>query len=66
MDLPTKQRPTDIANRLVVASGEGGGNGLGVWDWQMQTITFRMNKQWILLYSTENYTNSPGKHHEER
>ena len=33
MDLPTKQRPTDIANRLVVASGEGGGNGLGVWDW---------------------------------
>ena len=47
MDLSTKQKQTDIENRLVAASGLGGGerDGLGDWGWQMQAITFKMDKQ---------------------
>ena len=37
----------DIENRFVVAKGEGGWEreGLGIWDYQMQTIIYRMDKQ---------------------
>ena len=37
--------------------GEGGQGkvGLGVWGQQMQAIIYRMNKQKVLLYCTENY-----------
>ena len=37
----------DIENRLVVAKVGGARewDGLGVWSWQMQTITFSMDKQ---------------------
>ena len=35
---------TDIENRLVVASGREGG-GWGVWEKQMQTIIYRVDKQ---------------------
>ena len=42
-------RPTDVENRLVVATWEEGGgrewDGLQVWCWQMQNITLRMHKQ---------------------
>ena len=41
----TDSQTIDI--RLVVAKGDQGRkrDGLGVWGWQMQTITFRMDKQ---------------------
>ena len=46
MNLFTKQKQT---HRLVVAMGDGKGmreqDGLGFWNQQMQTITFRMDKQ---------------------
>ena len=34
-------------NKLVVAKGDGGREteGLGVWDWQMQTVTFGKNNK---------------------
>ena len=34
-------------NTLVVAKGDGGRetDGLGVWDWQMQTVTFGKNNK---------------------
>ena len=39
-------RLIDIENRFVVAKGWGRERvGLGVWGWEMQTITFRMDKQ---------------------
>ena len=52
---------TDIENGLVVAKREvgRGGFGLGVWDKQMQTITYRMNEQQGLLFSTGNYIQYP-------
>ena len=34
--------------------GRGGRDGLEVWNWQMQIITYRMDKQQGLLYSTGN------------
>ena len=38
---------TDTEIRLVIAKGEVGRerDGLTVWGWKMQTITFRMDKQ---------------------
>ena len=46
---PIYETETDsqTENRLMVAKGEWGRerDGLGVWGWQMQTITFRMEKQ---------------------
>lgn len=38
----------------------GEGDGLRVWGSQMQPITFRMDKQGPMVYSTENWTQSPG------
>ena len=51
----------------MVAKGERGvrGDGLGVWGWKIQTIIFRMDKQWVLLYSTWNYIQSLGTEHDE-
>ena len=34
-----------MLHRLVVAKREGVGGGLGVWDEQMKTIIYRMDKQ---------------------
>ena len=36
-----------------------GRDGLGVWGWQMQTITLRTDKQQVLMYGTENYVQYP-------
>ena len=43
-----RNRLKDIENRLVVAKGEGEGSGMDgeFGGWQMQTITFKMDKQW--------------------
>ena len=40
-----RNRLTDIENRFAVTKGVGGwgGNGLGVWDEQMQTSIYRMD-----------------------
>ena len=45
---PTRQKQTHRQeNRLVVVAGEASKkrDGMRVWGWQMQTITFRMHKQ---------------------
>ena len=54
-----------LENRLVVAKAEGewGRDRLGVWDQQMQTIIYRMDKQKVLLYSTGNYIQYPVINH---
>jgi hypothetical protein len=48
----------------VVDKGEQGRetDGLGVWGWKMQTITFRMDKQ-TLMYSTGNCIQYPVIYH---
>ena len=48
MILSTKQKQImDMESRLVVAGGERREwDGQGVWGWQMQTLTFGMDKQW--------------------
>ena len=51
---------TDVENRLVVAKGKG--EGLGVWDQQMQTIIGWINNK-VLLYSTGNYIQYPVINH---
>ena len=44
-----------MGSRLVLASGERGGSGMDrVLGWWMQTVTFRMIWQWVLLYITGN------------
>lgn len=37
----------------MVAKGEAGGGGIEteIWDYQMQTSTYRMDKQHVLLYN---------------
>ena len=48
MNLSTKQKQTPRHRKqTVVAKGEGewGKDGVGVWDQQKQTITYRMDKQ---------------------
>ena len=41
-----KQKQTHIDNRLVVVKrGQWGRDGLGVWNQQMQTTIYRMDKQ---------------------
>ena len=47
MNLSTKKNKViNMENRLLAKGQEGREqDGLGVWDWQMQTITFRMDKQ---------------------
>ena len=41
-------------------------DGQGVWDGLMQTIMFRMDKQWVLLYRTGNYVQSLEMDHDGR
>ena len=56
-----QKRLTDTENRLVGREGDG----LGVWDQQMQTITVRTityNK--VILNSTRNYIQSHGTDHD--
>ena len=45
MYVQNTNRLTDIENRLVVAKAGGGREGLRVWDYRMQTIVNRMDKQ---------------------
>ena len=46
MNFYETETDTVIENRAVVAKGEGRmGGGLGVWDWQMQTIIYTIDKQ---------------------
>ena len=65
MNLQNRNRLTAIENRLVVAKGEER-DRLGVWDYQMQTIIYKMDKQQVLLCSTGKYIQySVIKHNEK-
>ena len=47
MNLPTEQKQTQRHVELTCGC-QGGGeeqDGLGVWGWQMETITFKMDTQ---------------------
>ena len=63
--LQNRNRLTDIENRLVVAKGSGKGRGVnwefGVSRCQLLHLEWINNK--VLLYSTENYIQSPGINH---
>ena len=66
-------RLTDTDNRLVVAKGKGVQErvGLGVCDYQMQTIYKGWINNKVLMYSTENYIqytviNHNGKEYRKR
>ena len=52
-----RNKLTDIEKRLLVAKvdGERERTGLEVWDYQMQTIIYRMDKQQVPIDSTGNY-----------
>ena len=62
MDLSIKQTH-GCREQTCGCQGEGKRewDGLGVWDWQMQTVTFRMDKQWGPVYSTGNHIQCLGE-----
>ena len=43
--LQNRNRLTDMKNRLMVTKGEAGRNKLGVWGKQIQTPTYKIDKQ---------------------
>ena len=55
--MQNRNKLTDIENRLVVAKGDGEEErtALGVCDYQVQTIIYRMDKQQSPIDSTGNY-----------
>ena len=63
--LQNRKRLTDIENRLVVATGEGGGRGMN-WEFEVGRCKL-LHVEWInnkvLLNSTGNYIQSPGTNH---
>ena len=69
MNLSIKQKQTYRHREQTCSCQRAGGrewDGLGIWGLQMQTITYRMDKQQGLLYSRGNYiqyhvTNHNGK-----
>ena len=68
INLSTKQRLTDIENRLVVAKGEGRGSGM---DWEFGVNRCKLlHWGWIsnkvLLHSTGNSIQSLGREQEGR
>ena len=54
MCIQDKNRLTDIEKRIVTKE-QGRGDKL-VWDWQIQTTIYKIDKQQGFTYSTENYT----------
>ena len=61
MNLSMKKKHTHRENRPVVAKWveRQGRDRLLVWDWQMQTIIFRMDNNKLLLNNTGNYIQYP-------
>ena len=62
INLSTKQKYTVTENRLVVAKGDGKGSGM---DWELRVSRCKLlHLEWIsnevLVYSTEDYIQSPG------
>ena len=46
MNLFTKQKQTDIENKLIITKKGLGGNKLGIWDQQIQSTIYKIdNKQ---------------------
>ena len=65
MNVSTKQKQTDVDNRLVVAKGDGGGGGM---EWEFGICRCKLlYREWInnkvLLYSTGNYIQYPVINH---
>ena len=63
--LPSRNRLTDIENRLVVAKGEGCGRGM---DWEFGVSRCKLlHIEWmdnkVPLYSTGKYIQCPGMNH---
>ena len=59
-----RHRLTDTQNKLTATKGEEGRNELGVWDWQIQTTIYKIDKK-VLLYSTGDYIQYPISHNEK-
>ena len=56
MNLNTKQKQTRRHRKHIFGyQGKGVGGKLGVWGEQMQTTTYKTDKQQSLTYSTGNY-----------
>ena len=69
MNLSTKQKQTPgRIEQTCGCQGERGRkwDGWGVWGWQMQTATFRMQSNEGPLYSKGNYIQSLGIDHDGR
>ena len=63
MNLPTEQKQTHRHRDQSCGYQEGTGReraALGIWGWQTQTITFRMDKQQVPTVQTGNYIQSSG------
>ena len=68
MNLSIKQKQIHRHREQTCGSQGGGGwmeEGLGVWDRQLQTIKYRMDKQGP-TYSTGNYSPYPMINHNEK
>ena len=59
-----RHRLTDTQNKLTATKGEEGRNELGVWDWQIQTTIYKIDKK-VLLCSTGDYIQYPISHNEK-
>ena len=63
MNLPTEQKQTHRHRDQICGYQEGMGrerDALGIWSWQTQIITFRMDKQQDPTVQTGNYIQSSG------
>ena len=63
MNISTEQKQTHRHRDQICGCQDGMGrkrDALGIWSWQMQTITFRMDKQQGPTVQTENYIQSSG------
>ena len=45
MNLSTKQRLTDMENKLMVTKGKRGRDKIGVWDWHIHTTIYKIDNQ---------------------
>ena len=55
---PSTEKKQTHGHGEQTCGGQGGGSGLGVWDQQIQTTAFGVDKQEILLPSTGNNNQS--------
>ena len=56
MNLSPKQKPSHKHREQTSGCQGGAGNGMGVWDQQMQTTVYRMDKQAPAVQHREHYS----------